>query len=268
MLRLIVFRLQQMKVRVQPINNIIEIYISVFLETKTLENSMHTVEVITNNNDFKTDIFNNYYKPHKLTIFHETYYFNILPINRLNETASTSLTSGFKAIILDPFKRNVKRNEISQSTQIVQNSPQIDHSSDSDTDDAYTVIQEQTSPKIYNLAQQKENNKLKTNNNINQIDKKRTILSDIKVHVSDKSLNLYKKYADEMNIIENKFSNLFSVNDKTKSIEIIEPKVSIESVDIYKSSIDVAFYGPFEPDVKSISVYEEYIRNLSRPVAN
>jgi hypothetical protein len=78
---------------------------------------MNTIEIIKNNNYFKVDIFNNYYKPHKLTVFHETYYFNILPINRLNETTPSSLTSGLKAIILDPFKRNLKRNELNQSSQ-------------------------------------------------------------------------------------------------------------------------------------------------------
>ncbi len=57
-------------------------------------------------------MFNNYYKPHKLTVFHETYYFNILPIHRLNETTQNSLTSGLKAIILDPFKRNLNKSSL------------------------------------------------------------------------------------------------------------------------------------------------------------
>ena len=228
---------------------------------------MSTIELIKSSNNFKIDIFNNYYKPHKLTVFHETYYFNILPISRLNETIPNSLTSGLKAIILDPFKRNLKRNELNQSQQCLPSQNQQlyqNNSSDSDTDD-YMVIQEQnTSPKLFSLAQEKE---AKTKSNVGQVDKLKgatNLFSDIKVYTSENSLSLYKNYVNETNFIENKFSNLFKINDDTKSIEIIEPRVSAESESIYKSSVNVAVYGAYEPDKHTLSVYEEYIKNLSK----
>ena len=234
---------------------------------KTLENSMNTVEMIKDFNSFKIDMFNNYYKPHKLTVFHETYYFNILPIHRLNETAHNSLTSGLKAIILDPFKRNsTKRLDINQST-IQQNAPSnnsntpqsLNNSSDSDTDDTYTVIQQELncSPKFANFGSKDSKELLKSQ--INQIDRK-IFASDVKVHVSDTSMSLYKKYVSAADsIVENSFPKIFSFNQEKSLVEIVEPKVSAKSMNLYRTCVNVGSNGPNEPN---ISIYEDFIKKL------
>lgn len=251
------------------------------IETKSIENCVNKLEAINNLNEFRVDIFDSYYKPHKLTVFDETYYFNILQINRLNETTPNSLTSGLKAIILDPFmqrnktktnqqvNQNVNFNSVNQPSPVATLTSQTNSvkeqqqaSSDSESDDSYTLVQQSdvlTSPKRQVNTVMPQQATVTT--------ERQKLYKDVNVTINENSLNIYRKYLNENNSVRDNnidfYNKLFSFNSKTDSYEIFEPKVNSESEEIYRSSIYVGVNGAQEPNDKNKSIYEEFVRNFT-----
>jgi hypothetical protein len=86
--------------------------------------------------------------------------------------------------------------------------------------------------------------------------------------VSENSISLYKKYIDRggatENLVENSFPKIFSFNKEKSFVEIIEPIVTAKSESIYRTCLNVGLYGPNEPSFKSISIYEDFIKNISK----
>jgi hypothetical protein len=99
---------------------------------------------------FKINTFNNFYKPFRLTVFHETYFFNILQVNRLNEPASTSLTGHLKAII-DPFLQLSNKRNDPATNQTVQPNSMSNPSTESESDEEFVVLKRTSTPSLAKL---------------------------------------------------------------------------------------------------------------------
>ena len=84
-----------------------------------------------------------------MSAFHEVYYYNILQLGKANGQAQASITSGLKAIMIDPFMTlgGIKKaSELINSNSILRLNPQSNNSSDSETDDSMSISQD-ISPK-------------------------------------------------------------------------------------------------------------------------
>ena len=199
-----------------------------------------------------------------MTAFHEIFYFNNLNTNRVsNNLPNQGFTGNFMAI-LDPFK--FKKKSISGVAQSVKNqnieSMLLNSSSDEDfTDDSTSVVPE------YSL---KANNseKLKPINGCSPKKKDKIVF----IEVSIKSMEIYKKYAEDAQSIKYKqnldktYQKYFlSENFCQKPSEIISDK----NLAIYADHLNVGRFNE-NPDNQiknnNLEIYEKFINereNLS-----
>ena len=72
--------------------------------------SIKNVECIDEDEkEYLISSFENFYKPHELTAFHELFYFNNLNTNRITNNNPVGSLSGNLMAIFDPFKYKVKK---------------------------------------------------------------------------------------------------------------------------------------------------------------
>lgn len=223
-------------------------------EEKTLEKDSKTIELLRQEN-YRIDHFENFYKPHKLSVFHEIYYFNILQVNRITGQVSSSLTSGLKAMLFDPLMGNKKVTKQNVSNVSLLNA-QSNASEDSDTTDdsslALSSTQYTKSP-IKSLKPDDIKKSSVINNKIDENPQEVTIIIQ-----SEKTALVYKNFL-EQKFIPNTFCHTIK-RLKNGLEEVVEPKVSIKATQLYNNHLSVGKYGPKEPSITSIKKYEDYLK--------
>jgi len=233
-------------------------------ELKSVKTAVKTYEKFSTKHDFRIDVYDNYYKPYKLSAFHEVYYYNILQVSKANGNSISNLTSGLKAIMIDPLitLSGVKR--VSESTLMSNRSPQLNPqsnaSSDSETDDSVSISQE-VSPRRNLPTKEVKSSPLR-------------VLPQSKalVPTGNKSFDVYRKYvesqtkSDSINFSAVKKTPALAVfvtnNEKTKQEETAIPKAKQQSIELFKVHLNVGTIGPREPSAASISLYQKYLQPL------
>ncbi|CAF0829465.1 unnamed protein product [Brachionus calyciflorus] len=231
------------------------------LEFKSI-NDFKYVEQIKSELDPKISLFDDFYKPDELTAFHEIFYFNNLNTNRITNNIPSQGFTGNIMAILDPFKfkkKSITGLSKSQQNQTNESSLSLQTSSDDDlTDDSISFTPE------FSLKQTNNVEKIKSSNRV--VVKNR----DLRIfEISDKSLDIYKKYAqdaqrDEITYQNNKASQVYRnffldekfTNDPIKSI-------SDKSMSVYLNHLNVGCYGGAaikEPSDKNIKIYEAFLK--------
>ena len=78
-------------------------------EKKGVESIKHVEHIDKEEKEYLISSFENFYKPHEITAFHELFYFNNLNTNRITNNNPVGSLSGNLMAIFDPFKSKVKK---------------------------------------------------------------------------------------------------------------------------------------------------------------
>lgn len=229
------------------------------IEFKSLSDFTY-FETLKNKNDPKINLYDDFYKPNRLTAFHEIFYFNNLNTNRISNNLPSQGFTGNIMAILDPFKFK-KKSFSGLSSNVKNQNPEsmlLNSSSDDDfTDDSSSFIPDFS---------------LKTNNseklkplNLSSPEKKEKSIFEI----SDQSLDIYKKYAQDAQRIEVTYKKLidkkyykFFINDEFCE----DPLKSItkKNMSIYESHLNGENsnnHNIFQIKSKDLILYEKFINS-------
>lgn len=247
---------------------------------KSLSNFAH-VEKIKEKNDPRISSFDNFYKPHEFTAFHEIFYFMNLVTNRITSNNSTGLSGNLKSI-LDPFRMMRSAKKLANNKNAKEVNYKEANSSEEDSDDSFEVIPEQ--PFQTKMIKEKIGQNEKFNEN------------SVNFTVSDTSIEIYKQYAANSKQISNgkyeyikenaswgdfsEYSNIsipkprkisfnkqFDPNNffKIKFDEQNANPVNLikdETRKIYENFLKIGAYGPTMPNEANIKLYQEHAAQM------
>lgn len=248
--------------------------------------SFSHVEKIKDKFDPRISSYDNFYKPHELTAFHEVFYFSNLITNRISNTNTSGISGNIKAI-LDPFMlmRNAKKLALSGNAK--DQNFKLVNSSDDESDDSFEVI-----PEIpYKINSIQEKNRI--NETLNE--------NSSRFAITDISMEIYKNYVDnskEFSKVNYKYlekdaswtnfsqySNITLPKSRKSSfnqfltnknfdpnnffkIKFEEQTVSPSSLisagckEIYMNFLKIGSDGAQEPSVTSVKLYQEHEKQI------